>query len=131
MPPLTFALDRTASMDYNSSANPITVNDSELIEMGISPRIHALLDHSIQLLSSVGFGTYVYASFILLTAINGSIAAYSMTYLPVDLAFVNTAAFETLLASSQEMRDPLERAHASGQYSAIRSRGELPPRYSY
>ena len=115
-------VDTTMStMDLTASGDGIVVNTS--ITNDLSPHIHyAQQDKDFHFLSSLPFDAQ--AASILLPVINGSVLAYSTTEWLIDPTQANMMACEKLLASNQEVRDLLEKAHHSGQCAEVRNRGE-------
>jgi hypothetical protein len=78
--------------------------------------VHAQLDQECRGLAYVPFDSQ--ASMILSMVINLSIRAYAETTCPINATDLDACA--ELLASNKEIRDMLEKAHRSGQYSQIR-----------
>jgi hypothetical protein len=97
-------------------------NDNLIEATDISPHIHAQLDQDVDFLCRLSFDSQ--AATILSIVINASILAYSNTNWLINPTDVT--ACENLLASNQQIRDLLEKAHSSGLYSEIRRRGEWP-----
>jgi hypothetical protein len=88
--------------------------------------VHQALDKESGYLQLLPFDTL--APRILSNIINESIPAYSNTEWPINATVVDTC--EKLLASNKEIRDILENAHHSGQYSQIRDRGMWPTQFT-
>jgi hypothetical protein len=88
--------------------------------------VHAQLDKESGYLALLPFNPL--APRILLNIINESIPAYSKTEWPINAT--NLVACVELLASNKEIRDMLEKAHHSGQYSQIRNLGTWPTQLS-
>jgi hypothetical protein len=92
--------------------------DSNIINL--PDDIHTQLDNKLHILLSLDFKEE--AAMILSTVINGCARAYATTKWPIDPTFVNMMECEDFLASNQEIRNDLEKAHRSGQYEEIRNR---------
>ena len=112
----------TSTMDLTASGDGIVVNTS--ITDDLSPHIYyAQQDKDFHFLSGL-LAFNAQAGSILLPVINGSALAYSTTEWLIDPTQANMMACEKLLASNQEVRDLLEKAHHSGQCAEVRNRGE-------
>ena len=92
-------------------------SDSNIINLPLD--VHAQLDNKLGFISVLDFDSE--AALILSNVINGCADAYATTKWPIDPTF-NLMKCKDLLASNQEIRDDLEKAHRSGQYAEIRNR---------
>ena len=82
--------------------------------------VHAQLDNKLGFISVLDFDSE--AALILSIVINGCANAYATTKWPIDPTCQDMMKCKDLLASNQEIRDDLEKAHRSGQYAEIRNR---------
>jgi hypothetical protein len=113
--------------DCFAQLHPLFLTTMTTITRDISLQMHAELDRDIAYLAHLPFDSQ--ASEILSGVINGSLLSYSTTTWPINAT--NRVACRDILASNQEIREILEKAHHSGEYSQIRNRGTWPAQFTF